>query len=62
MDYQHGIVQGAENEASFEHIRNLLHKQCAIYDEALCCCNDSLEEEGFGPGCDGKDFDCDGIM
>lgn len=59
MDYQDGIVQGAEIEAAYEHTRNLLHKQCAIYDEALCRCSESLDQDGYGLGCDGLDSDCD---
>jgi hypothetical protein len=59
MDYQDGLVQGAEIEASYEHTRNLLHKHCAIYDEALCRCSESLNESAYGLGCDGKDSDCD---
>jgi hypothetical protein len=59
MDYQDGLVQGAEIEASYEHTRNLLHKQCAIYDEALCRCSESLNFGAYGLGCDGKDSDCD---
>ena len=59
MDYQDGGVQGAEIEASYEHTRNLLHKQCAIFDEARCRCSDSLDKDAYGLGCDGKDSDCD---
>jgi hypothetical protein len=62
MDYQDGLVQGAEIEASYEHTRNLLHKQCAIYDEALCRCSESLDLDGYGLGCDGKDSNCNDVI
>lgn len=59
MDFQDGIVQGAEIEASYEHSRKLLHMQCALYDETRCRCSESLAEDGYGLGCDGLDSDCD---
>lgn len=50
---------GAEVEASFEHTRNLLQKQCALFDEAVCRCS---KKPGWGSGCDGQDSDCDDFV
>jgi hypothetical protein len=58
MSYQDGLVNAAEIEAAYEHSVNLLSKECAIFDQAVCRCvpEDRL---GFGHGCDGKDSNCD---
>ena len=49
-NYQDSLVDGAEIEAAYEHSRNLLHKQCAIYDQVVNRCAVNL---GIRSGCDG---------
>lgn len=61
--FQDSLVDGAEVEAAYEHSRSLLHKQCAIFDEARCRCQDAADPAGtIGMGCDGKDSDCNDFV
>jgi hypothetical protein len=51
-DFQDSIVNGAEVEAAYENSRNLLHKQCALFDQAVCRCQDEANPAGtVGQGC-----------
>mmetsp|Transcript_19376 Transcript_19376/g.43689 ORF Transcript_19376/g.43689 Transcript_19376/m.43689 type:complete len:103 (+) Transcript_19376:764-1072(+) len=50
VNYQDHLVDSAEIEAAYEHSRNLLHKQCAIYDQVTNRCAVNL---GIRSGCDG---------
>lgn len=55
-EFQDSVVDGAEVEASYEMTRNLLQKQCAIFDQAVCRCQDDVNPAGtWGQGC-GKCF------
>jgi hypothetical protein len=58
-DFQDGLVDGAEVEASYEHSKNLIDKQCAIFDQAVCRCATQL---GRGSGCDGVDSNCNNLI
>jgi hypothetical protein len=58
-DFQDALVDGAEIEAAYEHTGNLLHKQCAIFDQAVCRC---VEEPKTGQGCDGVDSNCNDLV
>jgi hypothetical protein len=58
-DFQDGLVDGAEVEASYEHTKNLIDKQCAIFDQAVCRCAIQL---GRGSGCDGVDSNCNNFI
>jgi hypothetical protein len=50
--FQDSLVDGAEVEAAYENSRNLLHKQCAIFDQAVCRCQDEINPAGtVGQGC-----------
>jgi hypothetical protein len=63
VDFQDGLVDGAEVEAAYEHSRNLLEKSCAIFDAAVCRCQDDTNPAGkYGKGCDGLDSDCDDVI
>ena len=57
LDFQDSRVNGAEIEAAYEHTNNILHKQCAIFDQVRC---KVAENPGFGSGCDGIDTNCNG--
>jgi hypothetical protein len=59
VDFQDGLVDGAEVEASYEHTKNLIDKQCAIFDQAVCRCAEQL---GRGSGCDGVDSNCNNFI
>lgn len=51
-DFQDALVDGAEVEAAYENSRNLLQKQCAIFDQAVCRCQDEVNPAGaYGKGC-----------
>jgi hypothetical protein len=61
--FQDSLVDGAEVEAAYEIGRNILQKSCAIYDAAVCRCQDEDNPAGtFGKGCDGLDSDCDDVI
>ena len=49
--FQDSLVDGAEVEASYENTRNLLHKQCAIFDQARCRCQEEDAAGKIGLGC-----------
>jgi hypothetical protein len=50
--FQDSLVDGAEVEAAYENSRNLLHKQCALFDQAVCRCQDEINPAGtVGQGC-----------
>ncbi|EJK65829.1 hypothetical protein THAOC_13274 [Thalassiosira oceanica] len=59
VNYQDQLVDSAEIEAAYEHSRNLLHKQCAIYDQVTKRCSVNL---GIRSGCDGMDNDNDDLI
>jgi hypothetical protein len=58
-DFQDALVDGAEIEAAYEHTGNLLHKQCATFDQAVCRC---VEDAKAGQGCDGLDSNCNDLV
>lgn len=61
-DTQDAVTDGAEIEAGYENTKNLLQKQCAIYDQAVCRCVKDEHLESYGIGCDGKDSNCNDFV
>jgi len=61
INFQDGLVDGAEIEAAYEHSVNLLQKQCATFDQVVCRCVNE-DRLGHGHGCDGKDSNCNDII
>lgn len=71
IEFQDGLVDGAEVEAAYEHTKNLLDKQCAIFDQSVCRCIEESDTVNAvtvdlglrrGSGCDGKDSNCNNLI
>lgn len=52
-------VASAETRGVYGNTRNLLDKQCAVFDQAVCR---PVKQLGIGSGCDGIDSNCNKLV